>query len=116
MTRGPTSRVTISSVSPLLSRRLFFQPLYSTFSTVTLPFSSAAMVSGTAAMIIATIPVIVDSWMRMMLLLSFDDALGQVVYVSRPELVWRNIAGMIPFLALETTRPRDFVKFFARLV
>ena len=51
--------------------------------------------------------------MRMMLLLSFDDALGQVVYVSRPELVWRNIAGMIPFLALETTRPLDLRQDFS---
>src|SRR6266446_5134182 len=41
MTRGPTSSVRISSASPLLSRRLFFQPLYSTFSTVTCPFSAA---------------------------------------------------------------------------
>src|SRR5207249_9718994 len=40
--RGPTSRVTISSASPFVSRRLFFQPPNSTFSTVTFPFSSAA--------------------------------------------------------------------------
>src|SRR5438067_2374922 len=46
MTRGPTSRVTISSTSPLLILRLFFQPRYSTFSTVTdtaaRPFSAVA--------------------------------------------------------------------------
>src|SRR4051812_15963795 len=35
MTLGPTSRVTINSTWPLLILRLFFQPLYSTLSTVT---------------------------------------------------------------------------------
>src|SRR5215510_13673338 len=50
MTRGPTSRVRISSVSPLLRRRLFFQPPYSTFSTVTGPLGAgwAVTASGRA--------------------------------------------------------------------
>src|SRR5206468_4198903 len=44
MTRGPTSSVTTSSASPLLTLRLFFQPLYSTLSTLTaaFPFSDPA--------------------------------------------------------------------------
>src|SRR5437868_6967101 len=41
MIRGPTSSVTINSALPLESRTLFFQPRYSTFSTVTGPFFSA---------------------------------------------------------------------------
>src|SRR4051812_16487116 len=36
MTRGPTSRVTTSSASPLVRRRLFFQPRYSITSTIRL--------------------------------------------------------------------------------
>src|SRR5262245_57508503 len=49
MTRGPTSRVTISSASPLLRRRLFFQPWYSIFSTAALPFSAARRPGSAAA-------------------------------------------------------------------
>src|SRR5437879_1268673 len=41
MMRGPTSRVTISSTSPLLMRRLFRQPPYSTFSTTSVPWPRA---------------------------------------------------------------------------
>src|SRR5262245_12312272 len=39
MTRGPTSRVTISSAEALAIRRLFFQPRYSTFSIMGSPVS-----------------------------------------------------------------------------
>src|SRR5947209_3247963 len=42
MTRGPTSSVTTSSASPLDSRRLFFQPRYSTTCTATPPPPLAA--------------------------------------------------------------------------
>src|SRR5438105_14250039 len=49
MIRGPTSSVTINSTSPLLRRRLCFQPLYSTFSTVIFPWSAAADGRGSQA-------------------------------------------------------------------
>src|SRR5438067_50405 len=51
MTRGPTSRVTITSTSPLDIRRLFFQPLYSVFSIVILP--SAAPAAGIPAVYVS---------------------------------------------------------------
>src|SRR4051812_44385294 len=49
MTRGPTSSVMISSASPLLSLRLFFQPRYSTFSMVTPAAGASVAVSKTPA-------------------------------------------------------------------
>src|SRR4051794_10569079 len=46
MIRGPTSSVAISSTSPLLILRLFFQPPNSTVSTFTFPSAATERPSG----------------------------------------------------------------------